>query len=148
MKVILLKDVRGTGKKGETCEVCSGHARNYLLPRGLAVAATAKAAKSVAHAQKEAQKKEQRQKTRAKKSAKAIRDTDFIFVEPVSPSGRLYSGVTAGRIAELIKDQAGVDVRYVKLKEEPIKQPGQYDAEVAITKDKLVRVTVTVKSKE
>ncbi len=147
MKVIFLKDSKGIAKKGEVKEVSDGHARNYLLPRGLAVAESAKAAKSIAQASKDAVKKQQRQRTRAKRNAKEIRNLKVVFLEAVTPSGGLYSAVTAQRIAASIAKKIGVEVARVEL-DNPIKELGEYHVRVLVTKEKATEVKVSVQPKE
>jgi len=147
MKIILLKDAKGIGKKGEIKEVSDGHARNYLFPRGLAVPESARAARTLQQAGMDAVKKEQRLRRRANRDAKKIRQKELVFEEPVAPSGKLYSAVTADRIAAAIAEQIGVQVEGVDLPN-PIKKPGSFHITIRVTKDKAAEAQVTVKPKE
>jgi len=143
MKVILLKDVKGAGRKGDVREVSDGHARNYLIPNGLAVPESAKAAKSVAQAGKDAVKKEQRMKTRAKKNAKVIRDLNIVFEELVAPSGKLYQAVTPERVAEFIKKATGIEIERAEISQ-PIKEPGEYNIKIFVTKERVTEVKISI----
>jgi large subunit ribosomal protein L9 len=147
MKVILLKEVKGIGRPGEVKEVSDGHARNYLLPRGLAVPESAKAARSIQKNSEDEAKKQQRMNRQAKRDANKIHRQEFVFEEPVSPSGRLYSAVTAERIAAKITKQTGVQVVAVDLPN-PIKRPGSYQVKVDVTKQKSTEVQVGVRAIE
>ncbi|MFH1046994.1 MAG: 50S ribosomal protein L9 [Patescibacteria group bacterium] len=146
MKVILLKDIKGTGKKGEIKEVSDGHARNFLLPSGLAVAEGARGAKMAVQVSQSVTQKQERLKSRARKDSKSIRDLQFVFEEPAAPSGRLYSAVTADRVATFIRNAIGVQVHQVSIPQ-LIKEPGQFNAKVFLTKDKVVEIRLLVKIK-
>ncbi len=147
MKVILLKEVKGTGQKGEVKEVSDGHARNFLIPQGLAVPESARAAKSVAQASKDAAKKEQRMKMRAKRNAKAIGELDIVFEELVAPSGKLYQAVTPERVAEFIQNETGIEIERAEM-EQPVKEPGDCHIKIYVTKERVAEVKISIIPKE
>ena len=127
MKVILLKDVEGTGRQGEVLNVSAGFARNFLLRQGLARIATKEAvAKAQRMQAKRAQKAEEDLKVVQQDAAK-LDGNEVRTEEKASDEGRLYASLSGKKIASLIKQQLGVNVtsKQIKLKE-PIKELGEY----------------------
>ena len=128
MKVILLSDVKGTGKAGQIIEVSDGFARNFLLPKKLAEPADAKninAAKIKAGAQ---QHRREVQKQNARALADNMSGLTVKIVTRAGDNGRLFGSVTAGEIAEALKTQYDIDVDRKKIRiSEPIKATGIYE---------------------
>lgn len=117
MKVILLKDIKGTGKKGDIKEVSDGHARNYLLPKGLAEAATEGSLKTHQNNQKLAKKREQKLLAEAKKLAAQIDKVSLTIKSKAGEGGKLFGSITSKDIAEQIEREHGiaVDKRKIQL---------------------------------
>ena len=133
MKVILLEDIKGVGKKGELINASDGHARNYLLPRKLAVEAT-KANLHELEARRKAQEhKSQLELEAALKLAKSIEAQPIVIKVKMGENGRLFGSVTTQEIAEELKAQLGLDVDKKKISlSEPIKTSGEKAAEVKL----------------
>ncbi len=131
MKVILLKDVKGTGKQGDIKEVADGFARNFLLAKGLAVEASAKNLSDLAGKKSSQAHKAEVELENAKKSAADIDGKTVTIKLKASSNGKLFGSVTAANVAEAIKSQYGVEVekKKISLKSE-IKAFGSYQAEV------------------
>lgn len=132
MKVILLKDVKGTGKAREVKEVSDGYARNFLLKKGSAVEAT-KENMTLLNQQKAAKEDSDR---RAEESAKEISEklkAGGITIKAKAGDGRLFGSITSKDIAEELKKQHGVEVdkRKIMLKE-PIKELGTTVVEIKL----------------
>ena len=128
MKVILSADVRGQGKKGEMKEVSDGYARNYLLPRGLAVAATQDNLNAMKL--KEAAKKKQmeKEKAAAQENAKRLESVVVKISAKAGDSGRLFGSVTSKEISEALAAQYGIEIEKNKIVQaEPIKSFGSYE---------------------
>ena len=128
MKVILNADVKGQGKKGEMIEVSEGYARNYLLPRNLAVKATADNLNALK--QKEQAKKAQieREKEQAKAYAKQLGAAVVKVRAKGGENGKLFGSVTSKEIAEALKEQHGIALEKNRIVlEENIKSYGSYD---------------------
>ena len=128
MKVILLKDVKGQGKRDDIISVSDGYARNFLFPQKLAVEATAGATKEIA--KKRAAREAER---RAEATAKAVllRDKGITLQVKCGEKGRLYGAVTTAEIAEQLKAQYGVTVDKKKIElTEQIKQVGDVKVNV------------------
>ncbi|NLY55373.1 MAG: 50S ribosomal protein L9 [Firmicutes bacterium] len=133
MKVILKADVKGIGKAGSTVEVKDGYARNYLLPRGLAVEASAGALKELEQ-QKAAQAAQaKRELLAAQAVAEKIHKRTVVVKVKTGENGKLFGSITSKDVAEAITKtfQVTIDKRKVELSE-PIKSLGVYQIEVKI----------------
>lgn len=131
MKVILLEDVKGSGKKGELINASDGYARNYLLPKKLAMEATPQALNELK--QKEAAKERRLalEKQAALDAAAAVRGKTVRVTSAAGQNGKLFGSVTAAEVAEELKKQYGIEVDRRKIAlESEIKAFGTYNAEV------------------
>lgn len=127
MKVILKADVKGTGKKGQTVEVADGYARNYLIPRGLAVEASASALKSLEEERKAQQRKQERLIAQLTALRDQLEGKTIQVPAKTGEGGRLFGSVTNKDIAAAISKYLGqeFDRKYVDLPT-PIKSLGVY----------------------
>jgi large subunit ribosomal protein L9 len=127
MKVILQQDVRGQGKKGQLVEVSDGYARNFLLPRKLAVIATAENMNTMKQQEKARKAQEAAEKAEAQATAQKLEGLMVKLSAKAGEGGRLFGAVTAKEISEALAAQHGVNVTKTKLVlEEPIKSCGSY----------------------
>ena len=125
MKVILLQDIKGTGKKDQILEISDGYARNYLIPRKMAREATAEAVNALTKSQGADRHREEVRKQEAEVKARELKGK-VIQLEVKGNNGKLYGSVTNDQIAAALKAQHGIDVDKRKLEqEEPIKKEGQ-----------------------
>ena len=146
MKVILQQDVRGQGKKGQLVEVSEGYARNFLLPRKLAVPATADAINTMNLKEKARKAEEARLKAQAEETAEKLKGCQVRISAKAGNGGRLFGAVTTKEIAEGLSTQCGLDVPKQKLVlEEPIKSFGtfQVKAKLGYEVSGIVNVIVT-----
>ena len=128
MKVILLQDVKGKGKKGQMIEVSDGYARNFMLPRKLATEATADAINTMKMNDKATQERIAREKAEAMATGKKLRETTVIVKAKGGGAGRLFGSVTNAEIADaLAKQGIKLDKRKIVLNE-TIKNVGTYTA--------------------
>lgn len=128
MKVILQQDVRGQGKKGQLIEASDGYARNFLLPRKLAVEATADNLNTMKLQEKAKKAKEAAEKAEAEALAVKLKDCTVRIAAKAGNGGRLFGSITTKEIAEELKKQFGVDLPKAKLVlDEPIKAFGGYE---------------------
>ena len=127
MKVILLQDVKGKGKKGQMIEVSDGYARNYMLPRKLAVEATADNVNTMRMTDKAQQEKRQKEREEAFAISKRMEDLVVTVRAKGGGAGRLFGSVTTQEIADALKSQTGIslDKRKIVL-DEQIKTVGDY----------------------
>ncbi len=126
MKVILLQDIRGQGKKGQLVEVSDGYARNFLFPRKLAQEATADNVNTMRMNDKAKQEKEQRARENAAKLASQLREMTLEVYAKGGGAGRLFGSVTTQEISDALKAK-GIDLDRRKIViDEPIKTVGAY----------------------
>ena len=127
MKVILLQDVKGKGKKGQMIEVSDGYARNYMLPRKLATEATPDAVNTMRMNDKANQERIAREKAEAMETAGKLREMTVTVAAKGGGAGRLFGSVTNTEVADALAKQADIklDKRKIVL-DEPIKAVGVY----------------------
>ena len=127
MKVILLQDVKGKGKKGQLLEVSDGYARNFMLPRKIAVEATADAVNTRRMNEKATQERIAREKAEAMETAKKLRELTVTVTAKGGGNGRLFGSVTNQEIADALKAKAGIvlDKRKIVIAD-AIKNAGTY----------------------
>ena len=128
MKVVLKQDVKSIGKKDELHEVSDGYARNFLLPRKLAVEASANAINTIQNAKAAEEHRQAQQRQAMLELAKEMKDKEVRVTAKAGANGRLFGSVTGEAIAEAIKQQLGyeVDKRKIELSEQ-IKQAGRFE---------------------
>ena len=125
MKVILQQDVKGQGKKGQLVDVSDGYARNFLLPKKLAVIATAENLNTMK--QQEKARKAQEAAEKAEATAKKLEGLTVKIAAKAGEGGRLFGAVTAKEVSEALADQHGITIAKAKLVlDEPIKACGGY----------------------
>jgi len=144
MKVILMTDVPALGHRGETRDVANGYARNFLLPRKLAVLATPANLKNVEHLKRQRQKEEDRALEAARGTAAKIDALTLAVTARASEDGRLYGSVSAQDVIEFLeRHQVSVEKRRVHL-EEAIKAVGDYQVPIRLHGDVTATLTVSV----
>lgn len=145
MQVLLVKDVPGIGKAGQTKNVADGHARNYLLPRGLAVIATQGAVKQVEALKLASVKREAETLQEAQLLATTLNAIVLTFKVKAGTNDRLFGAVTASDIAErLVKDhKINIDKRKIEL-EHPIKDLGQRGVPIKLHPEVTAHVQVMI----
>ena len=145
MKVVFLEDVAGTGDAGEVKEVKNGFARNFLLPKGLAAAATPDQLQRVRSIEKAAQEKRLKFSKEWSDVAKAMEGIVVNVEVRVGPSGRLFGSVTGRNIAEKLTQATGRDIDHRQvLLGTAIHEPGDYPVAIRLYRDVHASVTVSV----
>ena len=133
MKVILKADVKGKGKKGQMIEVAEGYARNFLMPKGLAVPATADAVNTMRLQEKAKAKADAEAKAAATEIAEKLKGIQVKVPSKGGEGGKLFGAVTGREIAAALKEQHGVDIDSKKLvMDEPIKSFGSYEVKAKL----------------
>ena len=146
MKVILLQDIKGTGKKDQILEISDGYARNYLLPRKLAKEATAEAVNSLEKARGADRHREEVRRQEAEKRARELKGKVVQLEVKGGENGKLYGSVTNDQIATALKAQHGVEIDKRKLEqEEPIKAACQSFVTLKLYPGISTRMIVNVK---
>jgi large subunit ribosomal protein L9 len=144
MKVILMSDVPALGHRGETRDVANGYARNFLIPRKLAVPATPANLKNVEHLKRQRVREEHRALELAKVTATRIEALTLAVTARASDDGRLYGSVSAQDVVEFLeRHKVPVEKRRVQL-DEPIKALGDYKVPVRLHGDVTATLTVSV----
>ena len=128
MKVILQQDVKGQGKKGQMVNVSDGYARNFLLPRKLAVEATAENVNTMKMQDKAKKAREAEEKAQAQALSEKLQSCPVKIAAKAGQGGRLFGSITSKEISEELKKQYGLDVNKSKLVLlEPLKAFGSYE---------------------
>ncbi len=145
MKVILLADVPRVGNEGDVVEVRDGYARNYLIPRGLAVRATKGALKELELRREQIERRAEEKRRAAMEAAERIKEQPVYIRVMAGERGRLHGRVTTAQIADALKEQLGISVdrRDIELRE-PIKTLGDYVITVTLYRGVSVDLTLRV----
>ncbi len=145
MKVILQQDVRGQGKKGQLVEISDGYARNFLLPRKLAVPATAENINTMKLQEKARQAQMAAEKAEAQALAEKLQGIQVKLAAKAGEGGRLFGAVTSKEIAEALSAQFGLNIAKTKLVlDEPIKACGGYQIKAKLGYEIVGTVNVLV----
>jgi large subunit ribosomal protein L9 len=144
MKVVLLADVKGLGKKGEVVNCSEGYGRNYLFPRQLAKEATDQALKAVNMEREAKIKRQQRAEQAAQALLSKLEGKVLRISAKTGEGGRLFGSITGKDVANaLSRERISVDKRKVELKE-PIRSLGSYQVPIRVYQDTVATVTVEV----
>ncbi|MBN7773382.1 50S ribosomal protein L9 [Clostridium aminobutyricum] len=145
MIVILLKDVKGTGKAGEVVKVSDGHARNLLIPRGLATEATEGNVRNLEKQKAIAADKKAAEKTAAQELAEKLKALTVSIQTKGGEGGRLFGSITSKDIAEALNQQHKINIDKKKfVLDAPIKQIGEFAVEVKLYPEVIGTVKVNV----
>ena len=145
MKVILLQDVKGKGKKGQMIEVSDGYARNYMLPRKLAQEATADAVNTMRMNDKATAERQARERAEAVAISKQLRELTLVVKAKGGGAGRLFGAVTTTEIADALKKNAGINIDKRKLVlADNIKNVGTYTVKAKLGYEIVGQFTVKI----
>ena len=144
MKVILRSDLAGLGKRGDICEVKEGYARNYLLPRGMAMVATDGAVSQAASMRRARDLRDAQDRESAQTVASALVARTITIPAKSGSEGRLYGSVTTADIAEAVAEQTGIELDRKQLVGEPIKSLGTHSVSAKLHADVEFPITVEV----
>jgi len=150
MKVILKEDVKNMGTMGQILDVSDGYARNFLVPRGLAIEANVKNIKSLEHAKRIIQEKAKKIMNEASDLSNKIGDLKLVIKAKSGEEGKLFGAVTAMDIADSLKN-AGIGIEIDKKKillDEPIKRLGTYSVGLKVHSEVTAQVNVEVVAEE
>lgn len=148
MDVVLLKDVKTLGKKGELVSVNEGYARNYLIPRGLAAIATDGIVTQI-NQKKEAEKKaEEKAKQEALELAKMLKGQTVTIKVKAGDRGRIFGSITNNDVATAINKKFGIDVDKKRVQIDSIKELGVFDARLRLYPEITTEVKVSVVAEE
>lgn len=149
MKVILTQNVPKLGVVGDICDVAPGYGRNYLIPQGMAILATAGARRQIEDLKRTEQRRQARLRSEAEQIAARVDGVRLEFRARVGETGRLYGSITATDIAEALEARLGVDVDRRKIHlEEPLRTLGEHEVIVHFMPQVEARVTVNIEPEE
>ena len=145
MKVIFLQDVKGKGKKGQMAEISDGYARNYLLPKKLAMEATPDAINTMRMNDKAAAEKAAKERAEAVEVSKKLREMTVVVTAKGGGAGKLFGSVTSQEIADALKAKSGIviDKRKIVLSD-PIKNVGSYTVQCKLGYEIVAPLTVKI----
>ena len=135
MKVLLTKDVYKLGRAGDIKKVADGYGRNFLLPQGLAVLATAGALKQVDKIKSQADVRRTEQNSELKELASHINGVILVFSAKAGDTGKLYGSITTQDVATAIQEKTRYEVKKQQIEMQPIRTLGDFTAHVRLTMD-------------
>ena len=144
MKVVLLQDVKGKGKKGELCNVSDGYARNFLFPKKLAIEADNAALNELKNLEEALAHHKKEELDAARETAAQLDGKTVTVTAKAGAGGKLFGSVTSKEIAAEIKNSLGVEVDRKKMNVADIKNFGEYTAEIKLYKGVTAKITVKV----
>jgi large subunit ribosomal protein L9 len=147
MKIILLKDVENLGKKGEIREVAPGYARNFLIPKGLAIFASKSALSAIKEQRKVQEKKSKALKEKAKEIKEKLEKSILKIKVKKGIKGKIFGSVTNKEIASAILKETGLKIDKKQIGETSIKEPGQHKIKVKLTEGTTVLIKLKIEAK-
>jgi large subunit ribosomal protein L9 len=144
MKVLLIKDVYKLGRAGEIKKVADGYGRNFLIPQGLAVIATAGALKQVQKIKAQAEIRRNAQNEELKGLADQIREVSLTFPVKAGETGKLYGSITTQDVATALSEQTRFEVKRQQVDMQPIRSLGEFKAHIRLTMDLVPEIKIVV----
>lgn len=144
MKVILLKNIPGTGSAGEIKEVANGHAQNYLFPKKLAVPATDKNLQKIKEQQSRKSKDAEKDLLQTEKMANRLSGLALEIKGKINDSGRLYAAISSSMVAKKLKEKGFELNKKQIILEEPIKELGDYQIRIELDHGLEAEITLSV----
>jgi large subunit ribosomal protein L9 len=144
MKVMLVKDVYKLGRAGEIKKVADGYGRNFLLPQGLAVLATAGALKQVERIKAQAEIRRATQNNELKGISDQIQGVSLTFASKAGETGKLYGSITTQDIATALSEKIRFEIKRQQVDTQPIRNLGEFTAHVRLTMDLMPEIKIIV----
>ncbi len=149
MEIVLRDTVKGLGKRGDVVKVADGYARNFLIPKGFAIASSAKLAAQASAMKHAAEARNQREVAAASEIASTLASVELVVAARTSKEGKLFGSVTAIEIADRLASTTGVEIdRHQIHLAEPIKTTGTYSVPIRLHPEVEVAIMVSVTSEE
>lgn len=144
MKVMLVKDVYKLGRAGDIKKVADGYGRNFLIPQGLAVLATAGALKQIEKIKSQAEVRRTEQNSELQGLADQVNGLTLVFDAKAGETGKLYGSITTQDVATAIEQKVRFEVKKQQIDMQPIRNLGEYIAHVRLTMDLVPEVKIIV----
>lgn len=149
MKVVLLQDVKGVGKKDQVLEVSDGYARNFLIPRKLGIEATPAELRKIEEIKRAAQSRLEREEQRAREVVRQLKEGGITLPVKCGEGGRLYGTVTGADVSKALKEAMGLDIDKKRIEvPDHIKSIGEYEAEVKLMTGITAKVRLIIRPLE
>ena len=148
MKVLLIKDVFNLGRAGEVKKVADGYARNFLIPRKMAVKATVGALRQIEKIQAAATKKRELINEEMSGLAEQIAALELSFKAKIGETGKLYGSITQQTIIDAVNEQLNVNLDRHQVESQPLREVGEHNVRIRLTFDLIPEIKVTVESEE
>ena len=148
MKVILLKDIKGTGKKDQIIEASDGFARNYLFPRKLAVEASSSNLNAIENAKSAQSHRKEVERQEAQELAKKMGDMVVEIAVRAGENGRLYGKVTNQEVADALKAKYGMDIDKRKITVDAVKNVGETEAVIKLYPEISAKIKLNIVAKD
>ncbi len=148
MKVLLKKDVDDLGYAGEVYKVADGYGRNYLIPKGMAVAATPSMMKQAEVWRKKAEARRAQLRAEHEALSARIAETRLVFTARAGETGKLYGSITTSQIADALNEELGTEIDRRKVGVEPLRQLGEHKVVVRLSGEFQPEMTVVVESED
>jgi len=148
MKVILREDIESLGKMGDILKVADGHARNYLIPKGLAIEASAKNVRSLEHEKREVSQRAEKERKKAEALLETFKDVTCTISRKVGKQDKLFGAVTTKDIEKALREKGfGVDRKNILL-DNPVKNIGEFRVKIRLYPGIVTEINVTVDKQE
>jgi len=145
MEIILKQDVQNLGNKDEIVKVKNGYARNFLIPQGIAITATASAKKIIAENTKQRAHKEAKIKADAEIIAKSLEGVKLTIGAKTSSTGKIFGSVNTIQIAQALSEKGfDIDRRIISIQDDQVKEIGNYFAEIKLHREVKVKIDFEV----
>lgn len=147
MKVVVLKDTKKVGKKGELLDVSDGYARNFLIPKGIVAEATSGTIKDLERQKAAAAERRATDKSSAENLKAKLENLQIVVTTKAGEGGRIFGSITSKDISDALKEQHKVEIDKKKIVlETPIKQTGEYKVEAKLYQEVAGTLNVTIKA--
>ncbi len=147
MEIILKQDIPNVGQKDDIVSVKDGYARNFLIPKGMAIGATVSERKNHAEILRQRAHKEEKLRDEAQKIAKKLENVSLVIGAKTSTKGKIFGSVNTIQIAEALTEKGfDIDRKNISIKEELIKEVGNYTATVKLHRDVSVEISFEIKA--
>jgi large subunit ribosomal protein L9 len=144
MKVLLIKDVYKLGRAGDVKKVADGYGRNFLVPQGMAVLATASAMKTAERIRQKASERRAILNDEMGAVAEALKKIQVAFGARAGETGKLYGSITSQEVVDAIKQKSGYTVKRQQLDMQPLRTLGEHTVRIRLTMDLIPEIKVTV----
>jgi large subunit ribosomal protein L9 len=144
MKVMLIKDVYKLGRAGDVKKVADGYGRNFLIPQGLAVLATAGALKQIERIKSQAEIRRSTLNDELKGVSEQINGVALDFIVKAGETGKLYGSITTQDVATALSEKVRFEVKRQQVDMQPIREIGDYTAHIRLTMDLVPEIKITV----